>query len=161
MGISVRIAIAVQHYLATKTAYCVDLDLWCGRGHHDDRPRTQLVSAQRHTLGMVAGGCANYALGQLRCAELRHLVIRTPQFKAAHRLLVFALEQNRVVQTFAQLFGGLQSRLNRYIVDTGRQNFFQVVVRRQMSGLFGRHGRGQVLTHDNRQLVADAACGER
>ena len=65
------------------------------------------MGAQRHTLGMVAGGRADHALFQLLGGEVRHLVVGAAQLEAEDGLLVFALEQHFVVQASAEVFGGL------------------------------------------------------
>jgi hypothetical protein len=68
----------------------------------------ELVRAQRHALGVVAGRGANHALFELLRRQVRHLVVGAAQLEAEDGLLVFALEQHLVVQAPAQVFGGLQ-----------------------------------------------------
>ena len=125
--VSVRVTVAVQQHLAAQCAHRVHLELGRGRRHDDHCARTQLVGTQCHTLRMVAGRGTDHALFELRRAQLRHLVVSAAQLEAEHRLLVFTLEKNRVFQAQAQVFGRLQSRLDRHVIDACREDFFQVV----------------------------------
>ncbi len=89
LAVGIRVAVAKQHHFAAKTTHRVDLDLWCGGRHHNHCAGAQALGAQRHALRVVAGGGANYALFQMRRAQV-------------HGLLVFALEQHGVVQALTQ-----------------------------------------------------------
>ena len=101
VGVGVGVALAKQHHLAAKATHRVDLDLRGGGRHHDHGACAHLLGAQRHALGVVAGGGANHAFAQLFGTQVRHLVVGAAQLEAAHRLLVFALEQHGVVQALA------------------------------------------------------------
>ena len=125
--VSVRVTVAVQQHLAAQGAHCVHLELRRGGGHDNDCARAQLVGAQCNALRMVAGRGTDHAFFELRCAQVCHLVVSAAQLEAEHRLLVFTLEQDGVFQAHAQVFGRLQSRLDRHVIDAGREDFFQVV----------------------------------
>ena len=102
VAVSVGVAVAVQQHFSAQRFD--RLYLQCGRGHrhHNHRPSTQFFRAQGHALRMVASRRTHHAFGELRGAELHHLVVRAAQLKAKHRLLVFTFEQHLVVQAFAE-----------------------------------------------------------
>ena len=150
--VGVGVAVAKEHHLAAELLDGVDLHLWCGGGHDDDRARAEFAGAQRHALGVVTGRGANHAFFQLRNCEIGHLVVGAAQLEAVHRLLVFALEQDGVVQALAQLLGPLQGRGHRHVVHPGVENFDQVIggaqglggLARGGAGRFGGHGASSV-----------------
>jgi len=125
--VGVGVAVAGQHHLAAQGLDGIDLDLGCGRGHHDHRAAAQLLGPQGHALGVVAGRRADHAALQLLGRQVGHLVVGAPQLEAEHGLLVLALQQHLVVQAAAEVLGGLQVRLHGHVVDTGRQDLGQVV----------------------------------
>ncbi|MDT4851377.1 hypothetical protein FQZ97_855560 [compost metagenome] len=129
MVVGVRVALTMQHDLATKAAHRIDLDLRRGGRHDDHRPCAQLAPAQRHALGMIAGRSADHAVLELLGREVRHLVVGAAQLETEDRLLVFALEQHRVVQPLAQVACRLQRRLHRHVIHASGQDLFQVVGR--------------------------------
>ena len=140
--VGVGVAVAEEHHLATELFDGVDLHLRGGGRHDDDRARAELAGAQRHALGVVAGRSANHAFFQLRGREIRHFVVGAAQLEAVHGLLVFALEQDGVVQPLAQLSSHLQGGGHRHVVHAGVQNFDQVVSGAQGAGRFARGGPG-------------------
>ena len=140
MGVGVGITVARQRDLGAEGAHRIHLDLGRGGRHHDHGAAAELVGAQRHPLGVVAGRGADHALGQLLGRELHHAVVGTTQLEAAHRLLVLALEQNLVVQAPAQVAGGLQRGLDGDVVNAGREDLLQVVGGGQRGF---RHGCGR------------------
>ena len=99
--VRVRIALAHQHHFASQSFHRIHFHLRCGGGHDNDGTATQLSGPQRHTLCMIARRSANHAFFQLCGRQMRHLVVGAAQFKTVHGLLVFALEQHRVVQALA------------------------------------------------------------
>ena len=78
---------------------------------------------------MVASRSTDHAFGDLLGRHLRHLVVGAAQLEAAYRLLVFPLEQHRIVQTAAQSAGGFQRCFAGHVVHAGGQNFLEVVRR--------------------------------
>ena len=122
--VGIGIAVTKQDHLAAQGLDSINLQSRRCDGHHDNCLRTQSASPQSNALRMVTSGGANHAFFELRGGEMRHLVVRATQFEAEHRLLVFALEQHGVVQTTTQVFCNLQSRLMRYVVNAGSEDFF-------------------------------------
>ena len=127
VGVCIRVTVAKQHHLAAQAAHRIHLELRRGGWHHDHGARAQLVRTECHALRMVAGRGADHTFFELLRAQLHHLVVSAAQLETAHRLLVFALEQHRVVQPPPQSARRLQRRLDRHVIDTGCQDFFQVV----------------------------------
>ena len=129
--VGVRIAVTCQHHFTAQRSHGIHLHLGRGRRHHDHGTAAQLFRPQRHTLRMVACRGTDHALGQLLLREIGHLVVGPAQLEAEHRLLVFTLEQNLVVQAAAQIPGGFQIRLNRHVVHACIQDFCQVIKGRE------------------------------
>jgi len=76
---------------------------------------------------MVAGRSGDDATGQFLCAELCQFVVGAANLEREHRLQVFALEQNLVVQALGQLPGGLQRGFHRNVVDARGEDHLYVL----------------------------------
>ena len=129
VGVSVRVAVAVQHHFPLQRLDRVNLELRGGGGHHHHSPAAQLLCAERHALGVVASRCANHPFFKLCRRQVRHFVVSPAQFEAEHRLRVLTLEQHGVAQAVAQCSGGLQCRLDSDVVHPCREDFFEVISR--------------------------------
>jgi hypothetical protein len=78
------------------TAHSVDLHLWGRYRHHDDRLDAHARGRQRHALSMIPRRRCNYAALQRFGRNMRHLVVRAAHLEREHRLVVFALQVNRI-----------------------------------------------------------------
>ena len=97
IGIIVRHAF--QYHFATAALDRVNFNFGRCFRHHDDGTATQILRRQSHTLRMVARAGSNHAAIQGFFRQLRHFVVRAADFERKHRLQIFALEQNLIVQT--------------------------------------------------------------
>ena len=140
MAIGIGITVTKQNHFATKAAHRIHLDLGRGGGHHDDSAGAQATCAQGHALRMVARRGANDAGAELRGRQVRHLVIGAAQLEAAYRLLIFPLQQHRVVQAAAKVARRLQCGFLGNVIDARRQDFLEVVGGCQCGERRGRLG---------------------
>jgi hypothetical protein len=76
---------------------------------------------------MVASRGGNYTARPHGHGQPRHLVVRAAQFKREHRLHVFALQEERIVQPGRQIGRALKRRFARDIVDACSKNAFQII----------------------------------
>ena len=108
---------AVEQHFSAKTAHRVDFDIRGGNRHHDQRFQTQTSRRERHALRMVARRRGNDAARFLLIRQPGHHRVGTAQLKAVHRLAVFALHQNDVVEARGEFFHFLQGRDLHSFID--------------------------------------------
>ena len=118
----------MQHHLAAAPRHAVDFHLRGGHRHDDGGFAAQPLRRQRHALGVVAGRGGNHPALALLGGELGHFVVGAAQLEREHRLQVFALEQNGVVQAARQAGGRVQRGFDGHVVDAGGEDAFEVVV---------------------------------
>ena len=127
VGRRLVIGIAMQHDFGTAPAHRIDLDLGCGHRHHDGRRAAKALRRECDTLGMVAGGRRDHATAQSLRWQVHHLVVGAAQLEGKHRLHVFALEQDAIVDAPRQVRRELQRRLDRHVVDACIEDAFQII----------------------------------
>ena len=90
--------ITVQNDFTPQCTYRIDLDgrrcLW----HDDNGPDIELAGGQSHTLGMIASRCRNNAWHRFLLQELVDAIKRTTAFERKNALLIFALEQDLIIE---------------------------------------------------------------
>ncbi len=124
--LGIRITLAFEHDFAAQSLDRLHLDAGGGDGHDDHRARAQALGTQGHALRVVARRGANDPLLELGWAEVGHFVVGPAQLEAEHRLLVFALEQDLVVQALAQVAGQVQVGFMGHVVDLGIEDALEV-----------------------------------
>jgi hypothetical protein len=90
--------------LRRQTAHRIDFDIRGGNRHHDQRLHAQTRCGERHALGMVARRSGNHATRFLLFGQARHHRVGAAQLKAVHRLTVFTLHQNNVIEARREFF---------------------------------------------------------
>ena len=121
------VVIAVQHDLGAEIGDRLHLDLGRGQRHDDDGMDASGARAEGDALGVVAGGGADHAaLGGDR-RELGDLVVGAANFERKHRLEVFSLEQDAIVQAAGQARRRFQRGLDGDVVYLGFEDSFYVV----------------------------------
>ncbi|CAB3640354.1 hypothetical protein LMG27174_00469 [Paraburkholderia rhynchosiae] len=153
--VTVRIAIrfAELHDLdgrAAMRAHRIDLDLGRGHRHHDDRLHAHARRRQRDALRMIARRRGDYAALQRFQRNMRHLVVRAAHLEREHRLVVLALQIDRIAQTRRQLRRAFEFGLAGHVIDARGEGFLQVVV--------GGHAGG-AMRCGRRKSVNDSANG--
>jgi hypothetical protein len=109
--------LAVQHDLAAKVLYRLDLDVGSRQRHHDHRGYAARAGAKRDTLRVVAGGRANDTALCHGRRELRNFVISAADLERKHRLKVLTLQVHLVRKAAGQARGDFERRLDRHVVD--------------------------------------------
>ncbi|CAN7183700.1 hypothetical protein LJR034_000347 [Caballeronia sp. LjRoot34] len=131
-GVVVRVAIGFAvlhdfHGWTAERAHGVDLDLGRGDRHDDDgfaaEPRGRISDALR----MISRRCRNHAACKHVRGKLHHLVVRAANLEREHRLVVFALQVDRVVQPRGQIAGGFEFAFAGDVVDARGQDFLEVI----------------------------------
>ena len=84
-------------------------------------------AAERHALRMVAGRGADDAALRADRRQLRDLVVGAANFERKHRLQVFPLEQDAIVEAARQPRCGFQRCLDGDVVDLGLEDAIDVV----------------------------------
>ena len=106
----------VEQHFAAEPAHRVNLDICGGNRHHDQRLQPQTRRGERHALRVVARRGGNHPAGFLLVRQPGHHRVGAAQLKAVHRLPVFTLHQNDVVETRREFVHFLQGRdLHRFI----------------------------------------------
>ena len=114
------IGIAVQDHPGVETPYCAHLDLRRGLRHHDGRADIHFAGRQGDTLGVVSGRSGDDAVAFLLVAQRGNQVIGAAQFIGKHRLLIFPLQPDMVVQRPGSLSGVIQGGAPGDVVNPGR-----------------------------------------
>ena len=108
---------AVEQHFSAETAHRVDFDICGSNRHHDQRLQPQTSRRERHALGVVARRRGNHAARFLLVGQPSHHRVGAAQLKAVHRLAVFALHQNDVVEARREFFHFLQGRNLHGFID--------------------------------------------
>ena len=98
----------VEQDFAAETAHRVDLDIGGSNRHHDQRFQPQTGRRERHALRVVARRGGNHPARFLLVGQPGHHRVGTAQLEAVHRLAVFALHQDDVVEARREFFHFLQ-----------------------------------------------------
>jgi hypothetical protein len=125
--------VALEHHPGTVVAHRAYLDLRRGLGHHDHRLDSQLLGGQGHTLGVVAGGGADYPLGLLLLGQMGNPVVGAANLEGKHRLKIFPLEQNVIAKALGQAAGFSEGCFDRHVVDAGIEDLLDIALRHDAS----------------------------
>ena len=107
---------AVEQHFAAEATHRIHFDVCRGNRHHDQRFQPQTGRRERHTLRVVARRRGNHAACFLLVGQPGHHRVGPAQLEAVHRLTVFALHQNHVVEARREFFHFLQrGGLHRFI----------------------------------------------
>jgi len=85
------------------------------------------LRGERHALGVIACRCRDYAARQRRRRQARHLVVSAAQLEREHRLHVFALEQEGVVEPCRQIGRALQRRFDGHVINARGQDALEII----------------------------------
>jgi hypothetical protein len=118
----------------------IDLHLRRGDRHDDDRFDREPGGRIGDALRVVAGRRRNDAACAGGSVDMDHLVVGAAQLEREDGLVVLALQEDTVAQPGRQIARRFEFRLAGYVVDTGGQDFLQIIVGRRGHGL----GRGTV-----------------
>ncbi len=101
---------AVKQHFSAESAHRVDLDIGGSNRHHDQRLKPQTGRRERDALGVVARRRGNHAARFLLVGQPGHHRVGSAQLEAMHRLPVFTLHQDDVVEARGEFFHFLQGR---------------------------------------------------
>jgi hypothetical protein len=118
------VIIAMQHDFAAQVRDRAHLDVGRGHRHHDERGNAPGARGEGDALCVVARGCADDAARGHRRRELCHLVVGAANFERKHRLEVFPLEENAIVQAARQARRRIQRGFDGNVVYFGLENAF-------------------------------------
>ncbi|CAE6808102.1 hypothetical protein R69927_06032 [Paraburkholderia domus] len=129
--VCIAIRLAELHHLdrcSAMRAHRIDLHLRRRHRHDDDRLHTHPGRRQRHALRMIARRRGNHPAFQRLRRNVRHLVVRAAHLEREHRLVVLALQINRIGKACRQIRRAFEFGLAGHVVDARGQGFLQVVV---------------------------------
>ncbi|MNV00271.1 hypothetical protein D3C71_904300 [compost metagenome] len=132
---------------AAMGAHGIHLDLGRRLRHHDDGAHAQLGRRDRDALRMVAGRGGDHAAVARGLRRVAHLVVGAAHLEGKHRLVVFPLQMDGVLQPRRQAPSGVQFGFAGDVVDPGGQDLPQVFHRRGVAGLEFRSGGGRCVGH--------------
>ncbi len=134
--IGLVVLIAVQHDFGAQIGDRLHLDVGRRQRHDDDRRNAASARAERHTLGMVAGRCADHAALRADRRQLGDLVVGAANFERKHRLEVFTLEEHAIVEAARKAGCRFQRGLDGDVIYLGFEDSFYVIF---LHGLLGLH----------------------
>ncbi len=154
-GMRIRVAIRFTHLhhfdcRAAVRSHRVHLYLRGRHRYHDNGFHAHARCRQGHTLCVIARRSGNHAAFQRFCRNMRHLVVGAAHLEREHRLVVFALQVNRIAQPCRQVRRMFELGLAGDVIDACGEGFLQVVV--------GSHASGAVrFVRRERTMIAPTA----
>ncbi|CAJ6434725.1 Uncharacterised protein [Burkholderia pseudomallei] len=109
-------------------AHRVDLHLRRRHRHDDHRLHVHPRGRERDALRMVARRRGDHPARERVGRDVRHLVVRAAQLEREHRLVVLALQVDRVAQPCGQVVRAFELGFERDVVHPGGQDFLQIIV---------------------------------
>ena len=130
VAVRLRVAIAVadEHHLGAHVAHRLHLDLRRRLRHDDDSTQPEFARGVGDALRVIAGARGDDAARALLGREVCDAVVRAAQLETEDRLLILALEEDRVPEPPRQPPRRIERRLPGHVVHTAGQNVVEELV---------------------------------